>query len=410
MRAWLHSIDGSPGITQESINALKRKAEESETPLLVSLIKDEIYIKKKIEYHAEEKEFSGFVTFRCNDESKKRKKPQLPCASKALVYMVVGSDFKIPVAYYLMSEGNAQTIAALTLLLIKSINGTGVKVISLTQDGPQENFALARELGANFQHGKPYFVSPTDENDKIYIFFDPAHMIKLARGCLGNQQLFCDNIPLGWKFIAYLHEMQKKRNLNLGNKLSDMHINFKSKPMNVRLASETLSNSVADCIDLLRSDGYEDFENSEKTTEYIRWMNNCFDVLNFKSNINGAGDDFKRPLNLTTAPEFFEYFKRAREYFHCIEIDEVSHRWVKDKRTKEKTKVKKIVRKLAIESTSFTPFAGFAYNLTALEGLYTDYVLNGPLEEIITFQLSQDHLETWFSSVRSGLGNSTFLH
>lgn len=50
------------------------------------------------------------------------------------------------------------------------------------------------------------------------------------------------------------------------------------------------------------------------------------------------------------------------------------------------------------------PNLGFASNITALEGLYTDNVLNGPLEFLHTFQFSQDHLETWFSCVRRGLG------
>lgn len=62
------------------------------------------------------------------------------------------------------------------------------------------------------------------------------------------------------------------------------------------------------------------------------------------------------------------------------------------------------VRKLAIKSSKFTPFFGYLNNLTALEGIYTDYVLNGPLKEFHSFMFSQDHLETWFSRVRSSLG------
>lgn len=82
-----------------------------------------------------------------------------------------------------------------------------------------------------------------------------------------------------------------------------------------------------------------------------------------------------------------------------MEIDEKKTRKLPD----DSTEIY-YVRKLAIESNKFTPFFGFVHNLTALEGLYTDYVANGPLEEFHTFMFSQDHLETWFSAVRSSLG------
>lgn len=46
------------------------------------------------------------------------------------------------------------------------------------------------------------------------------------------------------------------------------------------------------------------------------------------------------------------------------------------------------------------------HNLTSLQGLYNEYVVNGQLTEIYSFQCCQDHLETWFSCVRRGLGSN----
>lgn len=51
-------------------------------------------------------------------------------------------------------------------------------------------------------------------------------------------------------------------------------------------------------------------------------------------------------------------------------------------------------------------FFGFLHNMTSTLGLYDDYIKNGPLEMFYTFQYSQDHLETYFSLVRSSLGGN----
>lgn len=104
-------------------------------------------------------------------------------------------------------------------------------------------------------------------------------------------------------------------------------------------------------------------------------------------------------MNTSTASEIFAYASEAKAFFKSIEIDEKRTRKLKDGTTETY-----YVRKLAIKSSKFTPFFGFVNNLIALEGLYTDFVLNGPLDEFHTFMFSQDHLETWFSAVRSSLG------
>lgn len=317
--------------------------------------------------------------------------------------MVVGENFKIPVAYYLLSGLNAYGAAAITQLVIEKVNETGAKVISLTQDGPRENIKMAEVLGADSKNNKPYFASPINANNKIYTLFDAPHMLKLFRGCLKNHQLYYNGNPMHWHFIERLYEMQEERSFNLGNKLIKMHLNFKNRPMDVRLASQTMSLSVANGIDLCRKDGYEQFDNSETTTEYLRFANNTFDSLNFKPHMKGAGENFRRPINHETANEFFEFFAQAKEYLQRIEIDQVVSKKVRGK-------TEKIIRRQPVmTSSSRTPFFGTIHNLTALEGLFNDHVLNGPLKELHSFQFSQDHLETFFSSIRIGLGNDALM-
>lgn len=51
-------------------------------------------------------------------------------------------------------------------------------------------------------------------------------------------------------------------------------------------------------------------------------------------------------------------------------------------------------------------FFGFLMNAISLNGIYKDFVLNGPLKVFYTMQFSQDHLETWFSLVRNSVGRN----
>ncbi|XP_055309913.1 uncharacterized protein LOC129573448 [Sitodiplosis mosellana] len=145
MRAWLSSIDASPGVTAEALNTLEIKAKEYEAQgkeLLIAMISDEVSIKKKIEWVEAEHKFSGFITCRDEENKKKQKNKGLPVAKNALVFMAVGADFKISMAYFLLTGLNALGRAALTQLTIKSVNNTGARVISLTQmNCTRSNFA-----------------------------------------------------------------------------------------------------------------------------------------------------------------------------------------------------------------------------------------------------------------------------
>lgn len=415
IRRWYKSINGEPGITAESLEILKQKAEEMAKDgkeLLLAMVNDETSMKKSADWNEYNSKFYGFVSCE-NTNGKKQKKGikkkgyPLDIAKDVLVYMVVGDNFKIPVAYFLLNGLEALERAALTQEVIRQVNQTGAIVISLTGDGLIANIACLKHLGVNFAEGKTYFKSPTNPNHKIYALIDPPHVLKLYRGCLATHDLYFDDNPICWNYIVELHEMQMKRNINLGNKLSSQHINYKTKAMNVRLAAQTCSRSVTDAIDQLREDKYVEFLDSEETTKFIKFVRNTFDICNVKAiSMDHMNSDYsgypiyKRPLCESTVEELFSYFQEAKAYFRSVQIDEIHEN--------RKTKTKTIKRKLAIESPSFTPFLGTVCNLTSFEGLYNDYVRNGPLSLLYTFKFSQDHLETWFSCVRRGLGMQIF--
>lgn len=65
-------------------------------------------------------------------------------------------------------------------------------------------------------HFKPYFNHPI-ANDKVYIFFDAFHMIKLIRNCLENKVIIIDKDrnKIFWRYIKEFYNIQKKEGLHL---------------------------------------------------------------------------------------------------------------------------------------------------------------------------------------------------
>lgn len=99
--------------------------------LLVALMCDEMSIRKKVDYNRSKHNFIGYAT--CENRSTEEDNQGAPEAKNALVFMIVGEDFKIPVSYFLLKGLNSYERASLTHLVIKKVNDTGAKVMSLTR-------------------------------------------------------------------------------------------------------------------------------------------------------------------------------------------------------------------------------------------------------------------------------------
>lgn len=204
LQKWLRCVEVGPGISEIALGALAEKAKtykDEGKQLHVCLISDEMGIRKQVTWNAEKESFDGFAT---ELSSKSRQKSKLPLAKDALVFMAVGPNFKVAVAYFLLSGLDAVERAALTQEVIKSVDATGAKSISLTSDGLSANIAVAKLLGADFKSEKPFFPRPGKPNEKIYVVFDPSHMIKLVRKYFSEHQLYYHGDKLRWDLLVKL--------------------------------------------------------------------------------------------------------------------------------------------------------------------------------------------------------------
>lgn len=124
---WYTSIDGSPGICTPALKILREKAEayeaENHHKIHITLISDEKAIRKQICWSMETQSFTGFSTVTNSsqhpgDHDTDQDPPKLKLAKDALVFLVGGPNFKVPVGYHLLNGLDSIDRAALTLEVV----------------------------------------------------------------------------------------------------------------------------------------------------------------------------------------------------------------------------------------------------------------------------------------------------
>lgn len=388
IRNWISSIDGSPGFTESALSALKQKsdvAKEEGEPLNVCLIHDDMSIRQHSQWSSGEEKFLGHINAGKPDNHEEC----TPLTKQSNVLMVsgIGQDFKIPIGYFLNRILCAEERAVILHEAIFKLNNVGVSVCAITNDGHITNITAAKILGVQYEKDQPYFKNPYNDQKKIYCILDPPHMMKLARNCLGNKSTIfnSENKAIKWSFFENLVNLQMSENINFGNKLTKSHLEYGKMKMNVRLAVQTLSDSTAASMEYLNKKMKNgSFLNNEGTVEYFRIWNNMFDIMNSKK--THPNNKFKQPISEENINKIGAYFEYARKYINGLQIIENG------------------VKKLILRSKSFTPYFGFYHNTFSFTGIYHDYIKSRG-KEFYTFDVSQDHLESFFGCIRRMGGN-----
>ena len=122
-------------------------------------------------------------------------------------------------------------------------------------------------------------------NGERYLYTpDPPHMLKLARNALSDYQVFIagNGEKIQWRFIESLHFEQEKEGAKFGNKLSTRHILYHRCKMNVKLAAQTFSSSVAVALELLRNKGHLAFQGCEETIKFILRFRDLIAMIFFR--------------------------------------------------------------------------------------------------------------------------------
>lgn len=145
----------------------------------------------------------------------------------------------------------------------------------------------------------------------------------------------------------------------------------------VNLAAQTLSNSVAVALTFLCEDlKLPQFQGCQGTVKFIKIMDSLFDVMN--SRIPWL-KNFKGPLRLNEEHVWRNYI-----------VDKIKYL----------LELKDIKGKPLWQTPRKTPIIGFVISLTSVLGIFDDFVKSGHLKYLLTYKLSQDHLELFFCAIR----------
>lgn len=214
IRKWYSVIDGSPGITAESINAIKMKVKEmkhNNLDLVLGIIMDEMSIREAIHFNGQR--LQGYINY----GHKIQDSDAMPKATEALVFIVVAlnSHWKIPVGYFLIHGLTAEEKANLLKTCLINIHETGAIVKTLTFDGAASNISMAKHLGADLTNQISWFPHPSTKKE-ITSFLDPAHMLKLVRNTIGDWSILYDaeDNPIEWKYFKNLVTLQENNKIH----------------------------------------------------------------------------------------------------------------------------------------------------------------------------------------------------
>ena len=234
---------------------------------------------------------------------------------------------------------------------------------------------------------------PQAPNSKIYVIFNVCHLIKLMRNLLGDYKVICHQDRSGqrhairWQYIENLNNLQEDMGFSFANKLKKKHILWTKHKMNISLAAQTLSGSVANAISFLRDEvTMSEFEGSEATTEFINRMNLVFDLLNSR---NPHAEGAKAPVSLKNLEIWLDSWNNIAEYIFALKDERGNY-------------LQTGHRKTAIWC--------FTFSIRSIQSIVTELLKRScrPYKHALTYKLSQDNIELLFNKIRrhSGWNNN----
>lgn len=406
IRAWYANSDlhTEPSVINANcLNILRKKVAEKEAndeKLVISLMFDEMHIRKHVQWSNKHRKLIGYANVKQNEYENEdqqpfdedvsnttRKKPEV--ANQALVFIAnaVNDSFQLPIVYHFIRSMNAEEKKNVTEKVIEELIDCGVVVSNLTMDGFKTNKKMLALFGANLKvHSSSFRPYIEVKGQRIFVFFDSCHMLKLVRNQLASKKVLFDSNEneIKWQYFIDLVNM-KDRGFCLMHKMNQSHINWTRRKMKVDLAAQTLSESTAASMELLMQQGIDEFLNAEPTIILCRKFDKLFDIFNSKT--DHSENTFKRILSTRNAAEIFQFCNSAIDY-------------IKELKVKIKDKMRNVCR-----SQIGTGFCGFIIDIVSLMLLFQEFVEERELiKSIRTYCFTQDPVEIFFGKIRSLCG------
>jgi hypothetical protein len=384
LRGWYRQINGDPGFCDESFCALRAKNKSSEKKVICNLVFDEMDIRTELTFR--NNKYHGYVDMGFGEPSDSDAQP---LAKKALVLMLVcmNARWKLPIGYFLVDSLHGDELKNLVNTALELVDDCGIIVRSLTCDGAAVNRTCCKLLGANLNigpHFQPWFPHPCHPDERVFVLLDPSHALKLVRNTIGDYTLTdSEGRQITFHDIQELFYFQEEKELSAAPRLTKRHIKWRENKMRVKLAAQVLSNSVYAALISVKEKKYKKFESCEGTALFCQKFDQIFDMMNSRSKYSRKLKKYNVALDSTNVDTFSVWCQEAEEYILGLKIND--------------TPIFQHDRK--------TGFVGFIQCLRSIVPLFKTLQNHG-LQYLLTYKVSQDHLENYFSAVRSKGGNN----
>ena len=232
-----------------------------------SLVFDEMSLKQHLDY---DKNSDKVVGIQSNG------KP----VNQVLVLMVRGlsTKWKQPIAYFYSNNAMSSTnLAKILNNAMVHLHAIGLAVRCLVFDQSSTNIRAIKFLGFSLLNQQ--ILHPTTRA-KVYIIFDPPHLIKSIRNNLIQHDIMSDGKIISWKHLQELYNLEKVNAIRLAPKLTDRHLDPGSQlAMRVKLATQIFSSQVSTALNVYASTKLLP-ENVLPTSFFIKNMDILFDIMN----------------------------------------------------------------------------------------------------------------------------------
>ena len=378
LRNWLVSAKVDVGFLQTVLLSLQQKpAIEQECSLII----DSMSLRKQTIYNSASGKYDGFVDYGPGGLIGEQTDI---LATEALVFLLVSlhSNWKVPIAFFYVDKVQSSIQGQLVNTALQLTADHGIRVRCITFDGAAANISMANALGCSLGSSGEmvtHFNHPS-LNIPVYIILDVCHMLKLARNALAELGTLTDasGKSIRWSYIQKLVELQQREGLHLANKLSNVHVQWQKLKMKVKIAAQTFSKSVADALQFLSAVD-DEFKEVGATVEFIRYIDVAFDILNSRSSF-GRGS--KSPLRACNMDVWESQLLNVSHYLGGLETS---------------------TGQLLSTHRRRTFVIGFQCSIISIMALTKELLTRGTnsFDYVLTFKMSQDHIECLFSKIRS---------
>lgn len=216
-------------------------------------------------------------------------------------------------------------------------------------------------------------------DNKIVFLFDVPHLLKALRNNFMKHKFVIGDVVILWEFVKRFYEHDKQYTVHAAAKLTESHIFPGSfEKMKVEYTSQIFSNTVAVGMNLYIRFNKLPSE-AKATEEFIRKINNLFDLLNSSSNV--APTLYQQAYSGKEDQK--EYLLQCLDMFQNLQV---------------------LNRKGENVTKSIKCLMGWKMSINGMLHLW-EIRKGHEMKFLLTKRINQDCLENFFGSVRQKGGN-----